>query len=131
MDDLITWLKAQLDDDERKARKAGAASWSVGIEETSDGENAYYSVSAYGESEWFIDAGATEHEHAKLEQIAAHDPARVLREVEAKRRLIDRCERALGALDIEDPERVLAEDALDLIALPFSDRPGYREEWKP
>lgn len=75
--------------------------------------------------------------------IARHDPARVLREVDAKRQLL-----ALHAVDYrERPERVLGEvddpfcaecvgerypcATIRLLALPYVDRPGYREEWRP
>jgi hypothetical protein len=68
-------------------------------------------------------------------------PEFLLREVEAKRRIIDWAlddegeyglARANGtidgeySIDLELPDRLLR-----LLALPFSDRPGYREEWRP
>jgi hypothetical protein len=45
------------------------------------------------------------------------DPARVLREVAAKREIVARS--ALYAYDL-----------LKLLALPYSNRPGFREEWR-
>jgi hypothetical protein len=60
--------------------------------------------------------------------IADHDPARVLQEVEAKRLLIenhphwDRCTVCPDSSD-ECPN-------MRLLALPYSDRPGFREEWR-
>lgn len=51
-----------------------------------------------------------------LAHIARHDPARVLAECEAKRRIVD-----------ESRSRL----AMRLVALPYADHPDYREEWKP
>lgn len=61
---------------------------------------------------------------------SAWSPARVLREIDAKRQLV-------GQLAEADPDAAYitgtftAWDALRLLALPYSDRPGYREEWRP
>jgi hypothetical protein len=113
MDDLITWLRAQLDDDERIARKnTGQA----GLGDDGD----FPDYRTYDGAD--IDA-AVDFLHHFTSQ-------RVLREVEAKRRMLDLYEAA-------DPGFVgtLLRNCLDtpvrLLALPFSDRPGYREEWKP
>jgi hypothetical protein len=80
-----------------------------------------------------MDASAAGH-------IARHDPARVLREVEARRRLIDQYE-AMRAGAEAAAGTILAgaakvrlgacEMAVKIMALPFSDRPGYRSEWQP
>lgn len=77
--------------------------------------------------------------------IIRHDPARVLREIDAKRRIIAQCvywnERA--AQEAVDPPKYpqpgldlgLLLDAMNpvlrLLALPYADRPGYRAEWAP
>lgn len=76
--------------------------------------------------------------------IARHDPARVLREVEAKRRILDdyriavsACRNVTGAeLDTPGYRAMCAgRDALKScvvqIAAVWSDHPGYRQEWKP
>jgi hypothetical protein len=90
--DLITWLRAQLDEDERVAR-AFAARLDAHLFETGWG------------------------------------PARVLAEVDAKRRI----------LDLMMPGRPVYpgaygqayRDVLRLLALPYADRDGYRDEWRP
>ncbi len=105
VDDLVTWLRAQLDDDERVAREA--VQWSEGAAEWANP----------GEPDW--------------EHIARHGPARVLAEVDAKRRLLDYLvaleDKALDGnwwnLDTDEPAK--------LLALPYADRPGYRDEWNP
>jgi hypothetical protein len=58
--------------------------------------------------------------------IASHDPARVLTECEAKRRIVEACAEVL-AYDAE----ALPQDVLRCLALPYADHPDYREEWKP
>jgi hypothetical protein len=71
--------------------------------------------------------------------IARHDPARVLAEVDAKRRIIEQhhcsgvtCPRC--SLGTEDGEVVFERDpcgTLRLLALPYAGHPDYRGEWAP
>ena len=67
--------------------------------------------------------------------IARHDPARVLAECEAKRRILESSSAKATALDRITPGvgAVLANAAWDLrnIAAVYADHPDYREEWKP
>lgn len=73
--------------------------------------------------------------------IARHNPARVLREVEAKRGIIERHEQARefggkstisAHVNAQDDGYVQAcFDALRDLALPYADHPDYREEWRP
>jgi len=61
-------------------------------------------------------------------------PARVLREVEAKRKIletIDHAERESDAVDNIQIDGYLADDLRKLLALPFSDHPDYDQEWRP
>jgi hypothetical protein len=86
MTELITWLRAQLDDEERMAR-------------------------------------------------APFVTARALAEVEAKRRILDLVP------DIQEAEDTARQDygrdakaairLVQLLALPYADRPGYLEQWQP
>lgn len=111
---VVTWLRAQLDEDERVARAvAGSGRW-VKYSEGGDG--------AAIETEPGGDPGA---------------PARVLAEVEAKRRILELYEWAVArqALDPGDRlhlgERAVAEQVLWHLAEPYADRPGYDESWRP
>ena len=66
-----------------------------------------------------------------MDHIARHDPARVLAECEAKRRVVEMQWHHLGEDDyawgMEEAKRqILAE-----LALPYADHPDYREEWRP
>jgi hypothetical protein len=55
------------------------------------------------------------------------DPARVLADVEAKRRIVERC----SAVDYAMPSTHLAHGILAELALPYASHPDYREAWRP
>jgi hypothetical protein len=66
------------------------------------------------------------HHHAgSAAHVARHDPARVLAECEAKRRIVD----SEGSPYVEG--HVPATRTLRFLALPYADHPDYRQEWKP
>jgi hypothetical protein len=69
----------------------------------------------------------------QAEHIALHDPARVLREVEAKRRIVVSFAAGMADTPLQrGTERyAIVRMVLRLLALPYSDRLGYREEWRP
>jgi hypothetical protein len=136
-DDPVTWLRAQLDDDERVARAAAdyGAEWTYSSGSIFPGDDSRHpgaiATGTYGELE-----------EQYGEHIARHDPARVLRQVERDRRILDDIvDRIDGLEDAADHEyrvqprtesEVYVSDALvRLLALPYADRPGYRDEWRP
>ena len=125
MDDLVRWLGAQLDEDERIARAASGRNW----------------LPADG---WLIneDMHLCEVDDAPtLEHIAVHDPARVLREIDAKRRIVQALESAEVAVRNTEPGKEPHElmtgavnslrAAVRMLAAVYADRPGFREEWRP
>ncbi len=72
--------------------------------------------------------------------IVRHDPARVLREIDTKRQLLalhhqlEDAEEMLdfcATCDVTGKYREHPCTTLRLLALPYADRPGYREEWRP
>jgi hypothetical protein len=67
----------------------------------------------------------------RVEHVRRHDPARVLADVEAKRRIV----KALGDYDDgyvwASGEGSRAEDALLALASVYADHPDFREEWRP
>lgn len=127
-DDLVVWLRAQLAYAERVARDAGGCSWDLPAK------------AGYP-------AGHDTRLEAEEEHTARHDPARVLAEVDAKRRILDlhegdhECSTIRRGVDcegeayeeIDNYTYVVGGDCstVRLLALPFADRPGYREEWRP
>ncbi|MGW3427892.1 DUF6221 family protein [Streptomyces melanosporofaciens] len=156
MDDLVQWLGAQLDEDERIARAATAGPWSrMGrrvLDPTPPSDRLGIGV-AVGHAAADADFNET------AEHIAAHDPARVLREIDVDRELLgeyERLQRAhqahqkevdrMAQAEDDDPIRrnALRREADYLPAMlhvlgrwakgkaaVYADRPGYREEWRP
>ncbi|MFD8805596.1 DUF6221 family protein [Streptomyces sp. NPDC059597] len=142
MGDLVEWLRAQLDEDERIARAASEyteAEWRL----DEDGETVLW---------WPPEPRVADKEREKglpvvsdrwrgqtiyaraAPHVAAHDPARVLREIDAKRRIL--AEHWLNGwvcdtCDNGEVGQTFPCATLRLLALPYADRPGYREEWRP
>lgn len=115
-DDLVLWLRAVLDGEADEARAAA--------EEL--GGDWYYDdgfVLARREDDMVATGSQDFLEAERGRFIAAHDPARVLREIDAKRRTLIRCQEAMFAAS---PMLVhFARQTLREMALSFSDRPGY------
>ncbi|MBP2583380.1 hypothetical protein J3A78_003858 [Streptomyces sp. PvR006] len=116
MADLIAFLSARLDEDAAAARRAGDSFRQIGetgVIVATEGDRAEECASA----NW---AGIADH-------IVRHDPARVLAEVNAKRRIVT----AYENYDNDAPELDVPESVLRLLALPYADHPDYRPEWAP
>lgn len=140
MTDLAEFLRARLDEDEQAARRAceyASADWHLDEE---IGETVLWWPPephvAENERRHGIQVTADVWRGQTIESggeriaphIARHDPARVLREVEAKRRIIAEvlaeCEGA-GY----DHRRGIYGKTLRLLALPYADLPEYKKEW--
>jgi hypothetical protein len=131
---FVEWLRVQLDEDERIARAADAELSAVFMRVDS-----------------FDPEMAADERHIML-----HRPARVLREIDAKRQILDlyanpvadrgalraRMREVLGSdpdafgrLHRQEGELIEVAERFApvarLLALPYADRPGYREEWRP
>lgn len=121
-DDLVQFLRNRLTDDERQAKAA----------------------MTYAAKDWFIETSGIvttgpeddvyTNDREVAEHIARHDPSRVLREVEAKRRIVEQHE-SIGDPPPSEfgPDLVRAElgRVLALLTLPYADHPEYRDEWRP
>lgn len=142
MDDLARWLGEQLDEDERIAREAACLSggapavgkrWRVSGSHSDDG-GTYWSVTTASPDLDRVPvvemvgsgmSGGGAHTEEVATHIAEWDPARVLRETDAKRRTLIRCQEAMSAAS---PMLVhFAKQTLREMALGFSHRPGYAE----
>lgn len=137
-DDLVTWLRAQLDEDERAALRATAGPWRRGEEGEWDDEEAVLArrddarptcVAALGD---FGDAqSAFDAEH-----ITRWDPPSALVEVDTKRRILEahepyQSESQPGpACWTCGPGRPYPCLTVRLLTLPYAGRDGYREEWR-
>jgi hypothetical protein len=155
MDDLVVWLRAQLDEDERIARAATDGPWWYNPGKQWLGPEAFEKYDlrqgeefvGYGGPHPFTGAvcatGPASHPQSMRDAafIAAHDPARVLRELEANRGIVSAYETALAAFNDSGPamanyDRLTGSvsslrRSLELLATVYADRPGYREEWRP
>jgi hypothetical protein len=114
MSDLAAWLLDRIAEDEAAARASGGE-WSNGLPATIHPDPTVYRTVVAGPRHVCGSILAADAEH-----IARWDPARVLTECDAKRRII-----ALGDKDSD------WSDVLALLALPYADAPGWREEWRP
>jgi hypothetical protein len=137
MDDLMQWLGEQLDEDERIARAADSSVWPSREVQIELDDPQHYA--------W----RSKELSPTMANHIVRHGPAQVLREIEAKRQLVKLHGRAIlraggGAQHFDtttvcrtcEPNHQFREPAwpcttLRLLALPYTDRLGYREEWRP
>ncbi|MGW5175874.1 DUF6221 family protein [Streptomyces sp. NPDC004082] len=146
MDELVRWLGEQLDEDERIARAATPGPWWHNPGKQWLGPEAFETYDlrqgeefvGYGGPHPFTGAVASTGPASNMQGmkdaafIAEHDPARVLREIDAKRDLL---RFAAGVHDHHETFTTGVSARLDgtlrLFALAYADRPGYRNEWKP
>jgi hypothetical protein len=120
MDELIEWLLAQINEDETVACAVAARKWSRYIEGGDDG----WAIESEPPGCDFIvgDDGAARH-------IARFDPKRMLDEVAAKRKIIGLVTDAGPSFG--DGYTEAYRDVVKLVALPYDQRPGFREGWRP
>ena len=157
MDDLIAFLTARLDEDERFAWAATPGPWwhnpgKVWLDaaafvafDRSKGEEfvGYDGPSPFTGCIAATGPGDDPESMANAAHIARHDPARVLREVEAKRRMIGRhqphsmgncrvCEAPHWGTQVCNHCSGQAWPCPDLqdLALVYSDHPDYLEEYR-
>lgn len=134
--DLVEWLRAQFDEDE------GVAGAAVGV--------VYRNYTALADQWTWRGGGGSgvpfdlkealnvgEWMEPVVQHIARWDPARALAEVETKRRLVDLHGHADGYCQNchadrgYNPEGTSFCSTLRLLALPYANRPGYDETWRP
>lgn len=152
MDELVRFLNACLDEDAKAARKAAALcgchppapSWTFRDgDEPTDGRILVVDEPHPGIKRKISRRWNRSYEGMFMaEHIVRHDPARALAEVDAKRQIIrlhsfgtgHECSTLDDNGDIDHCTWVMDSEActtLRLLALPYADHPGYREEWRP
>lgn len=115
--DLVAFLLARIAEDEAVARAAvgeGSGSWEA---------RPYWFTESHEADVPGVTYDEIDLDHAM--QIARWDPARVLAECEAKRRIITTIQRWL---DVGYPT---LDHVLFALALPYADHPDYDESWRP
>lgn len=120
MDDLIAFLRARLDEDADLALAASPGPWHPDEE-----HDEVHAVDDIVVAEGFALSGR--QLRATVDHIARHDPARVLAEVEAKRKILT----AYENYDREAPELDVPDSVIRFLALPYADHPDYRDTWRP
>lgn len=147
-DDLVQFLRARLDEDEKAARTAShalrkGAHWSL---DEWHGREQPHSLIAQGTADQPVALGHFTADPVPTEQavhIARHDPVRVLAEVAAKREIVGLHHRVTkrstgsGGGTVEDCSLCDHFPAqypcmtLRLLALPYASHPNYNETWRP
>ncbi|MDQ8040481.1 DUF6221 family protein [Cellulosimicrobium sp. XJ-DQ-B-000] len=134
---LTEFLLARIEEDETAAQDAEPGPWTLDRESLpqaiigADGDPVIRA--AKGERDWTFQTSEVAY------HVVRHDPARVLTECEAKRRIVDyreQCERDRDEAPREARDlfaaRLLAFDAtLRALALPYAGHPDYDEAWRP
>lgn len=146
MNDLISWLRTQLDADAEMAHQAAVANpgaaathWSaeqVDRQSPIDGlwRKCWAIVPKRVEGIVLAEV-PTDILPRVVKHIEAHDPARVLRQVQAHRAILDDYDRALARRREHRDDVASAADLLSMLrtvkrlASIYSDRDGYTEEW--
>ena len=120
MTDLVEFIRARLDEDERIARGE--------ITRREVWQSKLDRMRRVGE---MVGVGLIDYD----EPGAPGDPARVLADVDAKRRIISRCERLLDARaassELDWAADVLAHDVLRDLAASYVSHPDYSPTWAP
>lgn len=122
MSDIVEFLRARLDEDEQAARAAFS-----GQADPEEGWGAE-------RSEWYRHTTITPHvgmihESVQAEHIVRWNPARVLAEVEAKRRTLVRCEEEMLS-GIPRLVHFATQTVWEMVK-PYADHPEYDEAWRP
>jgi hypothetical protein len=128
MDELVQFLRARLDEDEQLARAATQGEWVWSREFVTPPGYHHRTVGPLEPG----DAAYIAHQH----------PARVLRDIEAKRKLLalyvehERMDRETFEAEGEHARSLVSLraayfDAVRFHAAVYADHPSYREEWRP
>ena len=141
--DLVAFLRARLDEDEAVARAATRGPWTWKeyrgdlpyLTGRGGAPGGYEYETEVVEAEHFGECGCRSACHLELKvserdraHIARHDPARVLRQVEAGRQIIAEAAYYLDTCGDEDVQ-VHATHTLESLAAIYRDHEDYREEW--
>jgi hypothetical protein len=133
MNDLVTWLRAQLDARqalaEQAARDTAGGDWYryeryvMTTDQSTPDDDPHLHLAMDGTS-------------AVLEHAAANDPKMILAGIAAARRILDLCEPS-GYRPEDDTAFYVGGygeaywDVVRLLALPHAGQSGYRDEWRP
>ncbi len=138
--DLMAFLRARLDEDERIAQAVLGAPW-VRREDVA-GVHADDATADRPKGSAVADCrrvpGGYEHGVALAEHIVRHQPSRVLADVAARRAILNLYEEPEASAALPDSanrftssiQRHVMGEVLPHLALPYASHPDYREEWR-
>lgn len=138
MDNLVQFLRDRLDEDEQAARGTETPpDWHQGPVDDPEWESDEVvhmwppeHHTPYEQDKYW--RGLTADTVGLAAHIARHDPARVLREIEAKREIVRQADLYLCDSGPGCGYRTKhGHSVLRLLALPYADHPDYKETWKP
>ncbi|NWF25213.1 hypothetical protein HW130_02870 [Streptomyces sp. PKU-EA00015] len=130
-DDLVKFLRARLDEVEARVRALpdGPWQWKTFDDPESD--------ALVGTDGTVLCSGDAEGYKSWIDRHEAFDaylqdihPARVVAEVDAKRRIIEDCEGIIVGWHHEESKE-FARDVLRNLAEVYADHPDYRDDWRP
>jgi Family of unknown function (DUF6221) len=130
--DLASWLLAQIDADEQLARRVEEQVGAARAGEQFPDRSRIADYDDFPSYPWSL-------EQPELEFLARWHPRTVMADLEATRRVVRFCTQLINitalhedTVDSDDSARAgVAWETLRLLALPYADRDGYREEWHP
>lgn len=155
---LTDFLLARIAEDEAVARAASPSPWQYGTVESVAGGSLYDATRMIGAVHYeqpedhdgrIVRHLLSDEANANGVHIARHDPARVLAECEAKRRIVqmhrpsgefdsDACILCQWDIDCEAPRADHHDgagsfpcDTVKVLAAIYSDHPEWRDEWRP
>lgn len=121
---LVTWLRAQLDADEEMLQGSGDLGWLTFRD--LNGEMRYTTAAAAGPDDlWLVD-GNERADYAAAQVV--HREKERLADIRAKRKLIHELTQQVEASPYLRPEGLIR--LLILLAQPYADREGFRDEWR-
>ncbi|MFJ6143107.1 DUF6221 family protein [Streptomyces anulatus] len=134
MDDLVQFLRDRLDEDERIAQLVLGTNVMARVRRGQPAPR--WAPSPEGDAGIWDTDGTPRVKHVwarERDHIVRHDPARVLREVDAKRQII--AEHDVYARKLADRMDCQSLDfpckTLRLLALSYADHPDYQDTWRP
>jgi hypothetical protein len=128
----IEFVHARLYEDEAVAKAAAGPDWFLDSSEDYDERSIRYtgpSTLYRGQSADYSIADRVDEDDA--EHIARHDPARVLREITAKRAILAMAEGQPTHDLAEETAKDALEDVVRVLAVAWSDHPDYDPDWMP
>jgi hypothetical protein len=137
--DLVQWLSVQLDTDTTCAQAAPPGPWSMNSAGGIVDANGVRVICSVGGA--FDGRVSRWPEGPVVEHVLAHDPAQTLREIDARRRIVRAYEDAVtsfGHTELGAAAHNLMTGSVNslrytvqLLAVSYEGRPGFKEEWRP